>query len=320
MDILRILSMGVIVVYHFFKGLVIMQATVFTDPDIVMNGPSVHLVILAVGVFFMLSGAGLSLSMEKKESLTANAGAPAFDFKSYYFGRFSQILIPFYIAYIGVLAERLIRGRINFYGVPLPSILLTVLGMDEYGSALGLRTFSVGVGEWFLGCLMLMYLVFPFIYLLMKKWDRPVLIVSCLSFIILSILYDPSYGWHMSFCIRLFEFILGMWFIKNRRLMTSLNNSRFTPVYIIFILFALAQSGLVPIPRAVLNTVAVSCIFVGSLVLELTLRKDEDPARVPGQFERLLSMIGGYCFYVYLVHHEIIYILAERLATRMLGR
>ena len=43
------------------------------------------------------------------------------------------------------------------------------MGIDEYLSANGIGTFSLGVGEWFLGCIILCYLVYPFLYRAHKK-------------------------------------------------------------------------------------------------------------------------------------------------------
>ena len=40
--------------------------------------------------------------------------------------------------------------------------------MDEYFAAGGVSTFTLGVGEWFLGCIMICYLVFPIIHYLDK--------------------------------------------------------------------------------------------------------------------------------------------------------
>ena len=87
-----------------------------------------------------------------------------FSLKEYVIKRFVKVLIPYYLVSIFVFMGKMILDHGNAFAekeVPLWSVLLTALGLDGYLAEYGVPTYHLGVGEWFVGCLVLMYLVFP---------------------------------------------------------------------------------------------------------------------------------------------------------------
>ena len=347
MDVLRVVSFLIIILYHFGKELVIRGIADITDPDILMSFGRVHLVMAAVGMFFLISGAGLGIKYGKSSTspaaadsagtsaCAAAAGAQthhashiwtARSLRSYYLGRFRQILIPFYIVYIIYAAVRLVLTRGNmFHDVPAWRIVFTLFGMDEYISMTGTRTFSLGIGEWFLGALVLMYLVFPLIYTCMKKYPIPSMVIGLIYYIAVVLTYEQlrallpgtigshyaSVPWYMDIFIKICEFSLGV----------------FIGIYIDRIagypwLIAIGLLIFLPVHPSFANTALIFAIFLIGLEAEVHASA-EAPCRssVCRVFTAVISRIAGISYYVYLVHHIIIYAFGDLLAGRIiLGR
>ena len=346
MDVLRVVSFLIIILYHFGKELVIRGIADITDPDILMSFGRVHLVMAAVGMFFLLSGAGLGIKYGKSSASpaatdsTGTSHAAAADaqthhgshiwtaqsLRSYYLGRFKQILIPFYIVYIIYAAIKLIFTHGNmFHDVPAWRIVFTLFGMDEYISMTGTRTFSLGIGEWFLGALVLMYLVFPLIYTCMKKYPIPSMVIGLIYYIAVVLTYEQlrallpgtigshyaSVPWYMDIFIKICEFSLGV----------------FIGIYIDRIagypwLIAVGLLIFLPVHPSFANTALIFAIFLIGLEAEVHASADA-PCRssVCRAFTAVISRIAGISYYVYLVHHIIIYAFGDLLAGRIvLGR
>ena len=93
-----------------------------------------------------------------------------------------RILIPFYILYIVYFLFLLFQSHSvhNIFpeGIPAWRIVFTFLGMDSWVSMHGISTFSLTIGEWFLGCLILLYLIFPLLRFFMIKSEKFFFIIA----------------------------------------------------------------------------------------------------------------------------------------------
>lgn len=289
MDLLRVLSFIMIIVYHFLKDLSMRGLTEFPDPDLWMQVGNVHLCMIAVGLFFMLSGAGLVLQMESREKP---------DWKKYYLGRFKNVLIPFYIVWIVYAIVKCIwTGGACFAGIAPWRIIFSVAGIDEYLRMAGTPTFSLGIGEWFLGALIIMYAIFPAIYKFMKKNRFVTMAAMTVYYILLVIFYKSDIAWHMNFFVKIYEFALGMFLAMN------IGKVKEWPWAILSLVLIF-----LPIPRAFNNTAACALLFLIGMMLEKCLRRSEVLCKA-------LTFVGGYSFGIYLVHHAIIYAVDGRLAA-----
>ena len=294
LDVLRVFSFSVIILYHFLKDLVIRGLADIPDPDTVMASGSLHLVMLAVGLFFMISGAGLTLRTERRGSL---------DPAEFYRSRFLQLLVPFYIVYGVYALFRLIRTRgAVFAGIPAWRFAFTLLGMDEYVNMTGLRTFSLGIGEWFLGALVMMYLLFPLLYTCMKRWKLPFFLLATAGYLWLVFTYHSHIPWHMNAAVKLYEFILGMYMAAHREWLKT---------HVFF--FLVLGAPFLGIPAALINTASCACLFMIGILLE-----DGLFSRIPEDWAAVLQTISGYSYYVFLVHHVIIYTFDNALAGRII--
>ncbi len=122
---------------------------------------SVHWGRLGVAVFFLLSGASLSIG-----SLRNGTG-----FLPFYRKRLRAILPPFWFAYFVCAMVAFGWSRAMALNSAWISVPPTLFGMDGYLNT-RLPTCYRSVGEWFVGCLLLVYLCAPAIHRAVK--NRPV--------------------------------------------------------------------------------------------------------------------------------------------------
>jgi len=294
MDVLRILSLALIIGYHFLADVFQRGLCEIQNPNVHLEFGNVHLVMIAVGIFFMLSGAGLMLAFEsgRKKSL-----------KEYYKGRFFKILIPFYITYISYLVFKLITSdKPLFDGVEAWKAIFTVCGVDEYLNMCGVRTFSLGIGEWFLGALIIMYLIFPLLYKLMKAYKWPFMIIATAGYVLLVIFYPFEIDWHTNALVKLYEFIVGMFLVLEFDDLRKPLEKKI-PMLPTMLVITIGIAFL-PIHPALVNTLVCTCIFLLGYYMEETFEAAET-------FNHFVAKVVGYSYYFFLVHHAVIYMFQE---------
>ena len=103
---------------------------------------------LFVAVFFVISGMTLYYNHPKAGNL-----------KDFYLKRAKTIYPPFYIAYIVFFIKSVIDSKNFFWGGNPAKLLLTAAGMDGY-LAYRVQGYYI-LGEWFLGAIILLYLLYP---------------------------------------------------------------------------------------------------------------------------------------------------------------
>lgn len=96
-----------------------------------------------------------------------------FDIRRFYKKRFIRILIPFYITYLSYFIYKAgTTGSFTSFFPPETSAWKIILHSSEWMNgtvSTEFHTFSLGIGEWFLGALIILYLLFPLLRFLMKK-------------------------------------------------------------------------------------------------------------------------------------------------------
>ena len=195
--------MLLIFAYHFFvefskRSAGIRLPRIFTGE----SGLACNPVAVAVSLFFMVSGASLMLSAREENAA------------SFFKRRFRSVMLPFYVVFIIGFIGTLVFFPERYAGIPAWTILLSVFGMDGYLLEI-LPNFYV-TGEWFLGCLILMYLCFPF---LKKAVERQPVLTAALTIAVWAVLlaffdvplFEARDRW---FFLRLPEFMCGMYFSK----------------------------------------------------------------------------------------------------------
>ena len=114
---------------------------------------------LFVTAFFMLSGCMMQL----------HYGSPGtvWDIREYYKKRIAGIYPAFYTVFFPLWILSAIRHGSLFYQGTKRTIVLSFLGVDGYFSS-AFNTYYI-IGEWFLGALIMLYLIYPLLRILMEK-------------------------------------------------------------------------------------------------------------------------------------------------------
>lgn len=193
-DVIRIFSCFCVLTCHFNASVSGFNGTFVYPNSILPNfylGGRLYLGDIGVSLFFILSGATLMLTYR--------------DVKTFYKKRVLNIYPMFWIAYVLAMIYDFLEYKHISPGSPL-LLLPSIAGMDGYLCTLGIIGFDFyKVGEWFLGCIVLLYLVFPLLHLGMEK--QPVLTAAlCL------VLYGLCVGKvsSISFFLRIPEMLFGM--------------------------------------------------------------------------------------------------------------
>ena len=167
-----------------------------------------------VTMFFMLSGIGLYYKHSKIENVS-----------QFYYKRWKSIIPLFLMVYLVFYILNFINNGHFMYKDPPQTILLTLTGMDGY-SRLNtpiseLLTWLVGgapngtyylTGTWFLGPILIVYLLYPVILALFKRLDFLLLIIIAAIYFLE--MQFTSYASHRVIFYCLTGFVMGMLFIK----------------------------------------------------------------------------------------------------------
>ena len=310
-DLIKIVSIFIIFVTHYLMdiGLLHNMFDVHKFYQFI-DRPNIHLGMLSCSMFIICSGFGLSVYCEKKYKGKISKD----NIINFYHNRLSRVLIPFYLAYLIYYVIRVINHHTLyiFGGVPKWRIIFTLLGIDEYISANGIRTFSLGIGEWYLGCLILCYLTFPLLYYMIKKLTKISFCLMTVYFLITPLFIDKFVIVpHMNFLIQVYNFYLGILLYtsgilnKKNRFMLILSLLIFAFVYFCPIK--------INIYYIFICTICSICCFMIFLFLEIYL-KDND------RFKLFINVFNKYSYEFFLCHHFVIYQVNYLLNYKMIGK
>ena len=144
LDFVRLVAAVMIVVFH-FNSMFAPKGDVSAGPLRYANGSFGN---FGVALFFLLSGYALMLRYGQ-----------ACPLKTFYKKRFLSIYPLYWLCFFSLfLYSDILHGNLPA-GVPGWSIIWSVLALDGYLAGV-VPTFYL-LGEWFVGCIVLLYLVFP---------------------------------------------------------------------------------------------------------------------------------------------------------------
>ncbi|MDH3348402.1 MAG: acyltransferase family protein [Desulfobulbaceae bacterium] len=232
---------------------------------------------MGVSLFFILSGASLSYATSTEFSLA-----------SFYHKRFISIFPLFWATYIAIVFSHVVVFQQSlFHDLQRWTFLLTIIGLD--GFLLYLSPNYYLIGEWFLGCILIFYVIFPLIKYLFHK-NKHLLIIGSL---LLCLLLEHFYSLNMPLLrfppFRVFEFIFGMYISSY---LAKNKYSRTTT--------ALTMLGLIIIILYGTNVLATNILFGCISFIFLTEIAKYCPLFLRNNFIRFLSK---YSFAAFLIHH-----------------
>ena len=300
-DLIKIVSIFFIILTHFVVDIGIIHN--MYNVDIIysfLDRKNINLSMLACSLFMICSGFGLSIYYKKyfKDKLTIK------NIFIFYKNRYIKILIPFYLAYIIYFIISLINvNSIHIFrpNIPKINIIWTFLGLDEYLNACKINTFSLGIGEWFLGCLLILYIAFPFIYYFNKKYKYQTFIVFIVYFLSTQLFINNfNIVPHFNVLIQVFNFYLGIFindiFINDDKYK---NNIIFILCIFLFLFIYLYNINI--------NIFYVYiCTFCALLVFYI-FTYFENNIKNNNILKYIINIFNKYSYEIFLCHHFVIY-------------
>ena len=303
-DLLKVISILIVFVHHIMMDLYVvhpMHNLIIFDTLIIR--PNMNLGMIACGLFVLISGATLALKGREEEPI------------EFYKKRLLRVLVPFYIAYVIYFIIRVITYNTIFIygGVPKWRFIFTIMGLDEYLSANGFRTFTLGVGEWFLGCILLCYLVYPFLYKVHRKNKYLTFTLMTIWFIFINFNYNRFHfviASHMNFLCQIYNFYLGIVLI-DKEVLSKLKKWLLIITIPIILFFYFYMPELL-IPDNIKTTIVLVAIFITFYCLEDFISSFE-------WLKRFTMFSTKISLEIYLVHHFVIYQVDYMLGYRSLS-
>lgn len=282
LDFIRALAAVAIVITHY--NAIFLYANPPISNCFVLDAFVFNIYIGSFGVslFLIISGAALMYVYDGKINL-----------KTFYWKRFKTIYPMFWIAYaVGFCYVYIYKGNWGTTQVPKWHLLYSLIGMDGYVSEV-IPTFYL-LGEWFLGFIVIFYIVFPAL-----KWamDRHPVILAVLVmavYIYLQIDYKIPFASSKNLLVRLPELLFGMYFIKYIRHVNFL-----TAV----ISFGVIVANTV-IKPGISQDIQTTYIGISTFLVLVYLAWFLQNIDV---FQRICSWISKYSYPIFLVHHIVIW-------------
>ena len=122
--------------------------------------------------FYSISGTVLYYNYPKVESI-----------KAFYFKRWKSIFPSYYVCFFYFFLKNVFFFRKVFYKEHWSRLFLTLLGIDGYFKY-RIKSYSI-IGEWFLGSIILIYLLYPFLSCLMNVNLLLLNFMLCFGYIIM---------------------------------------------------------------------------------------------------------------------------------------
>ena len=245
---------------------------------------------MLVTVFFVMSGAVLYYNHPQVEKPIA-----------FYKKRARSIYPGFYLCFGFFYLVNVLTTKCLFY---LPDVapwklLFSLLGVDGYLLDTGLSVFAPNwylVGEWFLGALLLLYLVYPLLCrgLQTKTTTLCTAGAAVLLFLLQAFADCFLIKGFRGFFSCLFAFLAGMLLIRHQKVL--LRPTCIAAAGLVFLILLLVK---LPLPSAlVTNLCGIACFLLlyglGSVVMKGKVS------------ERLSRYVAGISFPVFLLQHKLI--------------
>lgn len=267
-----------IIVFHFSCYLV---NTKFRPLYLYANGSWGSAIVV---VFFVVSGALLFYNYEHK---LKTAGII-----SYYWKRWKAIFPMYYLAYFSFELQNVVVNKSLFFrGAPWRYVF-TLLGMDGYFSQT-FRTYYI-LGEWFIGPLVMLYLIFPIFLWAMSKNGVITFAVTLGLYVLLAnnTVINPTPYSSVTYC--LVAFVFGMLVMKYKKQLLN----RWTAI-ISLIIFSLIAFIKLPITTECLCLLMGGCLFILLFSLGEWLMKNSIA-------DKVFTEIGNISYACFLLQHILI--------------
>ncbi|MDE6601702.1 MAG: acyltransferase [Lachnospiraceae bacterium] len=284
-DAIKLIAVIFVFVCHFARTLEYYQISYSLKllPD---NIFSVYTGSVGCALFFIVSGA--SLFYVYQDNL---------DLKTYFIKRIKGIYPMFWISFVIFFCIQFyIDGGYNS-NIPISRSLLTLIGFD--GTMAYFYSTFYTVGEWFLGILIIMYLIFP----ILKKWvdefPYATFLVCYMGGIILDYLCDDQ---RTLFFEWIPFFVFGMVFYKCIRKVNGYILFGAMVILAIFTVFDL---------KSINNMIRAYFVCTAFFLILVYLFENFNGS----VFIAVSRFVGRFCYPIFLVHHRLMLIFMKKFSN-----
>ena len=193
----------------------------------------------------------------------------------------------------------------NNADIPRWRVIFSLLGLDGYLTPVTVTFYKIG--EWFLGVILILYLVFPLLLWCMEtQLRRRVLAVCMAALAVVWPLICPA-PWEAGHTVlgRLPAFALGVWFGS------FLQKDAAPPKWMAAGLLTLPLLRVTAVPRLAVLLAVAAVLAAVNLADQLTKAQE-----MPARFCPALRRLAGWCYGVYLVHHVLLTLVFLRFVAR----
>lgn len=243
-----------------------------------------------VSLFFIISGAALMYVYADKCEL-----------KKFYKKRFLSIYPMFWIAYIAAFCFLFyVNKSVIRSGIPKWRIIFSVLGLDGLLLSNGVDTYYI-LGEWFLGVIVMVYILFPLIRKLLNEKPKLLLVLTALLYVggiaVCKMISYPIAASTIIF-VRLPELVFGMIFVKYG---CKVNWKAAAGAFAVLVLNGIMKPA---ISSNIQTTYVGIASFLVLVFMSYYLKC--------GITEYICGLLSKYSYAIFLVHHIIITKMTER--------
>lgn len=288
LDLIRVISFLMVTAFHFSAEV----KTFDIHADVELYQGIVHIVWgpIAVSCFFMVSGASLIYNYGGKLSL-----------KEFYKKRFFGVYPLFWLAYVFAFLDFFYRVKL-MPGAPKINFLLSVIAMDGYFHDYT-ETFYL-IGEWFLGAIVMLYILFPLYRFIMCKckWILPALFFAASVVLLYHNPFPMVIEKNLIVCSM--YFVLGMLIemlreSPNRKAVRiGMRVAAAVGAACFIVIYAVERTGY--------RVNSYHAIFVLSLSFYLIMMEAAEWIKSE-RAGKLISVIGKHSYAYFLLHHVFLY-------------
>ena len=290
LDLIRTVALICILIIHFNASV----TGYFTLPHKLFTSTlpfGIYLGDFGSTLFFIVSGASLCYTAPEH-----------FEPAAFYKKRVRAVYPMFWLAWVICFSIRFVTRPGYYAGARTITLVLTVLGLDNFAVAAGWvgQDFAC-VGEWFLGSILFLYLLFPVLLRGCRKHPWLTFAATCLVGVAVHLT-----GWDARLvAIHLPEFSLGM-------LLVRIPRSR-------QMLLGAAAAVLLAVQQVMGGwDTKIVCALFGTVVFVVLILVANLVVFSPVQ--RACALLGKYSDAVFLVHHVIIMRMVEGFDLAALSR
>ena len=294
LDMLKLLSITYIFVYHFIRDIgELHQMIDLSDITNLFVKPNFNLGLIATTLFVIISGSSLAISHDKKNDLKLNFKS----ILSFYKNRAIRILIPYYVVYVAFYIYLALYNHVLKIFTNLSPIdyIWNIFAMDGYASIYGFNTAYLNVGEWFMGCIVICYLLFPILYYFNKKYKYITYVLMTIYIIITLSINKFTPNFNLSAFYQIYNFYMGI-FLSNFIYIDKID-FKYHILFIIGIIISYISS---PMSAYVLFINTYICVFIYIIFYHLEKYLQNNNIKT---FLTYFSMIS---YEFFLVHHFVI--------------